>query len=82
VSGLLIDRLTLDGFSPADREALVAALRRELARLLEERGGNPGAWNARSIPAVEADLAPGDSPETAGAAIARALHGALGGGER
>jgi hypothetical protein len=82
VRNLSIDRLVLDGFPPASREALVEALRSELARLLGDQGGECGAWTARSVPAVEVVLAPGDSPQAVGSAIARALHGAMSGGAR
>lgn len=73
---LNIDELVLDGFPPGDRDRLVEALRRELARLLGEAHVREGLAQLRSrdrVPTCRFVAAPGERPEAVGARVARAL---------
>jgi hypothetical protein len=78
-----IDRLVLDGLAAGagEPQRLREALEGELARLLRDAGTLPARTGA--VPLVRAPaarLAPGATPEAAGALVARAVHRGLGGG--
>jgi hypothetical protein len=48
---LTIDRVTLQGFDPADRKALIAGLRRELERALADSQSR-AAWKSHRRPVL------------------------------
>ncbi|HEV7588179.1 MAG TPA: hypothetical protein VGO40_08595 [Longimicrobium sp.] len=67
-----IDELALGGFPPAERAAIVAGLRRELAARLAAPGALPA--EGRAIPRLGAGtLAPAASPQATGARVAEAV---------
>lgn len=78
---LLIDSLILYGL-PADRDAVAAAVERELGRLLAERGVPPGlgaeAAIAVSPPALRVPT--GTRSEAIGARVAESIYAGMGGG--
>jgi hypothetical protein len=80
-----IDALVLDGFDPADRFRIQAAMERELTRLVRERGAaalsslDP-AFRALDISSIESPpihTVAGASSETTGARIAQAVYSVL-----
>jgi hypothetical protein len=73
-----IEHLVLEGVRPADARVIGAALERELARLVRERGA-PGEWIVASgdVP-VSIDTRAGESPAALGARLAGAIYGRLG----
>ncbi len=75
-----IEELVLHGFSPADRLRIGAALERELARLLAERGlpeGLPGGAQVEAIDAGSFVRGPLATPVSIGGEVARAVYGGL-----
>lgn len=75
-----IDELVLHGFSPADRLRIGAALERELARLLVERGLPEGLAGGAEVQAVDAGSfvrGPLITPSLIGAEVAQAVYGGL-----
>ena len=79
-----IDEVIVDGVSPADREALGAALSRELSRLATDPA-TAGRLGARPIdsPRLDAgvlDTPPGAPAEAVAEATARAIWRGIGGG--
>ncbi|HUO55491.1 MAG TPA: hypothetical protein VMU18_12160 [Rhodoblastus sp.] len=76
---LRIDELVLENFSPADQRSLVAALRRELARILSDAGAHGAPKRDFTVADVGvATLAPGASPQKLGIEAARSIGRALG----
>jgi hypothetical protein len=80
---LRIDELVLDGFPPAERYAIAAAMERELARLLT--GPNVPFAAAGGLGSIAVDrldavvtLAPGASPQNVGVEAARVIGRNLG----
>ena len=77
---LHIEELVLDGFRPSDRHRIGAAVERELARLLTERG-LPARAGARGGPAGldggSFEAKPGARPEAVGRQVAGAVYGGL-----
>jgi hypothetical protein len=72
---LAIEELVLEGVRPADAPVVGAALERELARLVRERGLPHGVAGA-SVPAsIEARS--GESPVALGTRLAGAIYGRL-----
>ena len=73
---LHIEELVLDGFPPGDRHRIGAALERELARLLGERGV-PATWTgggeAARLDGGKFEMRPGTRPERMGAQIAQSV---------
>jgi hypothetical protein len=68
-----IDEVVLIGFPPTDRHVLADALQARLADLLS---GSDREWAAGDIPAADGGSFPvpqGASPESIGAAVARAI---------
>lgn len=84
---LHIDRLVIEGLDVpyASRDALQAAVERELSRLIA-RDGIARQWTAgAAVPSVRApEIATASTarPAQLGAAIAGAVHGGIGGGKR
>lgn len=77
---LHVEELLLHGFSPADRARVGAAVERELARLLAERGLPPGLAQGGEFPDLQGGsfrAAAGAPPEAVGAQVARAIYGGL-----
>ena len=71
-----IDELVLEGFPPGDRERLVEALRRELARLLGEAHVRDVLARLKSrdlLPHCRFVASPGERPEVIGSRVARAI---------
>jgi len=81
--GLHIDALVLHGFAPGDRHSIGAAVERELARLLDERGLPPPLEQRAELARLDGgsfDVAAGAHPDVIGAEIARAIYLACSGG--
>jgi hypothetical protein len=78
-----IDELVLHGFDARDRDAIAAALVRELSRLItvEWRGGigrlPAGAGIVDAVDAGEIPIARGAAPDDIAARLAPAIHAAL-----
>ena len=72
---LSIETLVLEGIAPAEAEAVGAALERELARLVRDRGA-PSRNADVSVPA-QIDLRPGEPPAVLGERLADAVYGRL-----
>jgi hypothetical protein len=76
---IIIDELSLHGFSPAERDAIGASLSLELQRLVT--AGDPTVLtNLGSAPLLRANnitLEPGAKSQTVGAQVANAVHGGL-----
>lgn len=73
---LHIEELVLDGFPPGDRHRIGAALEKELARLLAERGLSAGWENggeAGRLNGGKFEARPGARPERVGAQIAQSV---------
>jgi len=78
---LHIEELVLDGFAPGDRHRIGAAIERELARLLTERGLPPGLAAGTDIPRADGgsfEAKPGDRPERIGLHAAGAIYRGMG----
>jgi hypothetical protein len=76
-----INELVLHGFSPADRLRISAALERELARLLAERGLPQGLAGGEQVEAIDAGSfvrEPLATPVSIGGQVAQAVYGGLG----
>lgn len=76
-----IEELVLHGFSAADRLRIGAALERELARLLAERGLPEGLAGGAQVEAIDAGSfvrGPLANPGSIGCDVARAVYGGLG----
>jgi hypothetical protein len=75
-----IEELVLHGFAPGDRYAIAAAVQRELARVLADRGV-PRGWaqglDAARLDAGAFDVALGGSADAIGAQVAGAVYGGL-----
>jgi len=73
---LHVEELVLHGFAPGDRDAVAAAVERELTRLLA-RDGPPAAWGqdlaVERLDAGSFRHAPEGGPRRAGAEVARAV---------
>ncbi|MFL6293520.1 MAG: hypothetical protein ACJ759_21720, partial [Thermoanaerobaculia bacterium] len=66
---LHIEELVLEGFAPGDRHRIGAAVERELARLLAERGLPAGLAQGADVPRLDGgsfELRPGRSAEATG----------------
>jgi hypothetical protein len=77
---LHIERLTLHGFSPADRHQIADQVQGELLRLLREGGGLQAVKNSMSVERAEAESFPHPeraSAQTTGEQIARAVYRGL-----
>ena len=74
-----IDRLVLEGVAGSDRGVVELALRRELERLVSERGLPDGLADSADLPLLEAEVVLGGHERAAaiGASAAHALYGAL-----
>ncbi len=76
-----IGELVLEGFSPADRLRIGAAVERELTRLVREGGlpeGLTGAADRTTIDAGSFTRAPQSSPMAVGRSVARSVYRGLG----
>jgi hypothetical protein len=76
---LHIDELVLDGFDPAARDAIGAAVERELTRLLAEQGA-PIGLHDQEVAALDAgslQMESSANAEDLGARVARAVFGGL-----
>lgn len=77
---LRIDELALHGFAAADRQAIGAALQRELTRLISDQGVPAALTEGSSVDRLDAgvfNVAPGMSAEAIGAQVAQAVYGGL-----
>jgi hypothetical protein len=77
---LHIEELVLEGFRPADRHRIGAAVERELARLLAERGLPAGLAQGTDLPRLDGgsfEAKPGARPEAVGRQVAGAVYGGL-----
>lgn len=72
---LRLDSVHLHGFSSADREVVLAALERELGRLVAERGLPSAA--PLHIATMRIECAPARDPGDAGRDAARSLYAKL-----
>jgi hypothetical protein len=80
---LHVDELVLEGVAAGDRHAVAQAVRAELARLIAERGLPPSlaaADGAARLDGGRYSAAAGQSSAQVGAAVARSIFGAGGGG--
>jgi hypothetical protein len=78
---LRIDELVLHGFAPSDRDALAAAVERELTRLLADEGlpaGLPSTERFR-VDGGAFTVRDGAGPDAVGAQVARAVYQGLAG---
>ncbi len=74
---LHIDELLLDGFAPAERRRVGAALASELERLLTERGVPEALRRGEAIESLDAgafEVARGARPEAIGKRVALAVY--------
>ena len=80
---LHVDELVLEGVDPADREAVAAAMRAELASLLARGGLLPSLLRGGALRLEGGDVTvePGLAPAALGARIARAVHAGMAAGE-
>jgi hypothetical protein len=77
---LHIEKLVLEGFSSADRHRIGAAIERELARLLTERGLPPGLAQKAEIPRLDGgsfEMSRTATPERVGGRVAGAVYGGM-----
>jgi hypothetical protein len=75
---LHVDELVLEGMRPADARRVGAALERELARLVRERGApDPRVAATAGAAPVEMPLRRGEAPGPLGARLAGAIYGRL-----
>ena len=72
-----IDELILNGFNPADRHRIAAALEIELSQLLTAEGLPAQGLETARLDGGQFRFPAAPKPETIGAAIARNVHGAL-----
>lgn len=73
-----IEELVLEGFHPADRHRIAAAIEARLAELLTAEGlhaARPG--NVASLEGGHVELRPAARAEETGAAVAQSVFGAL-----
>jgi len=80
---LVIDEIVLHGFDPRQRHAIGDAIQQHLSQLALDRSQALGALTSRDVVHSDAGVIStlaGASPAAAGAGIARAVIGALGGG--
>lgn len=78
-----VERLVVEGASPAEARRIGAAVEAELTRLLAERGLPPGLEGGGEIGALDAGpvpRAPGDSARAVGGRVAGAVARSLGKG--
>ena len=77
---LRIEELVLHGFDPHQRRCIGAAVETELARLLGASDAAEALGGATSLARLDGgriDASPDATPESTGAAIARAVYGSL-----
>lgn len=77
---LHIEELVLEGFSPGDRHRIGAAVERELARLLTERG-LPRLTESLDVPRLDGgsfEMNRNATPEAVGGQVAGAVYGGVG----
>lgn len=77
---LHIEELILEDFRPSDRHRIGAAVERELARLLAERGLPSGLAQGADLPRLDGgsfEAKPGARPEAVGRQVAGAVYGGL-----
>jgi hypothetical protein len=77
---LHIEELALHGFAPEDRYLIGAAVERELARLIAERGMPAGLAQGAQIASLDGgafQVVPGARPEAIGAQVAQAVYGGM-----
>lgn len=75
-----IDQLVLEGYSPADRLRIGAAVERELARMVREGGLGAGLMAGGGRAAIDAGSftrAPQATPAAVGADVARSVYAGL-----
>ncbi|HEU0015941.1 MAG TPA: hypothetical protein VFQ45_19850 [Longimicrobium sp.] len=80
---LHVDELVLEGVAARDRHAVGQAMRAELARLIAERGlpaSLAAADGMARLDGARFSAAAGQGPAQIGAAVARSIFGAGGGG--
>ena len=78
---LHIEELVLEGFSPADRHRIGAAVERELARLFAERGLPAGLAQGAEVPRLDGgsfEMNRNATPERVGGQVAGAVYGGMG----
>jgi hypothetical protein len=78
---LRVEELILQGFAPASREQIAAAVERELARLLAERGVPRPLDQGGDIAQVDGGsftMTRDGRPEAIGAELAQAIYRGLG----
>jgi hypothetical protein len=76
-----IEELSLDGFAPADRLRIADAVKREIARLITERGMDQPAGRRSTVAQVDAGsfpVPPNANSEGIGKQVARTVHSTLG----
>lgn len=74
---LRVDELVLEGVRPAEADRVGAALERELARLLRERGAPERATTVEMAVPTEIERRPTDTAAMLGARLAGAIYGRL-----
>jgi hypothetical protein len=77
---LHIERLVLHGIAPGERYRVGAAVERELARLIEERGVPDQLTRGGDVARLDGGsfaIEPGMAADALGAAIARAVYGGM-----
>lgn len=77
---LHIEELVLHGFSPADRDAIGAAIQGELARLFAERGIHPTLQRGHEVEKVDGGaltLRPRAKAASIGTQVAHSVYGGL-----
>ncbi|MGI9182852.1 MAG: hypothetical protein ACR2H9_20435 [Longimicrobiaceae bacterium] len=77
---LEIGELVLHGVAPGDRHRIGAAVERELARLLAERGLSPSLTQNGEVARLDAGalhVAPGARAESIGRQVAQSVHRGL-----
>ncbi len=77
---LHIEELVLEGFAPADRHLIGAAVESELARLFAEQGVPPNLNQSASVATLDGgsfNVASGAKPQAVGENVARSVFGGL-----
>ena len=77
---LNIEKLVLHGFSPGDRHRIGEAVKRELTRLLTDRGvpeSLEGGWEVASVDGGAIEVAQGTRAQVVGTQVAKAVYGGL-----
>ena len=77
---LHIEELVLEGFASVDRHRIGAAIERELARLLTERGLPPGLAQNAEVPRLDGgsfEMNRNATPEGVGGQVAGAVYGGM-----